>query len=63
MICHVPMHGKLRLLTSVMLLQKAGYEVYAMEALELNPKVSRDKSCSALAPFNADAVKHASRRF
>ena len=54
------MHGKLQLLTSVMLLQKAGYEVYAMEALELNLKVSRDKSCSALASFNAGTGKHAS---
>ena len=49
-----------QLLTSVMLLQKAGYEVYAMQALELNPKVSKDKSCSAMAPRDVDIAKHAS---
>ena len=54
------MHGKLRLLTSVMLLQKAGYEVYAMQALELNPKVSKDKSCSVMAPRDVDIAKRAS---
>ena len=40
MVSQVQVHGKGQLLTSVLLLQKAGYEVYAMQALELNPKVS-----------------------
>lgn len=36
----IQVHGKAQLLTAGSLLQKAGYEVYAMQALELNPKVS-----------------------
>ena len=56
----VQLHSKVQLLTAVMLPQKAGYEVYGMQALELNPKVSKDIVCSALAPHDADTAKHAS---
>ena len=55
MVSQVQVHGKMQLLTLVLLLQKAGYEVYAMQALELNPKVSKEKL--QLAPLDAGTIK------